>query len=89
MEMECVFVDLVLKCFVMEFGDEVIEIEVCFWFNDLENGVLNVFFVVMLNIWDKFKEVGIDILLCYEDILIILGLILKVEMVMLLNDDSD
>ncbi|MEM9054462.1 MAG: mechanosensitive ion channel domain-containing protein [Pseudomonadota bacterium] len=69
------------KCLVMEFGDEAIEIEVRFWINDPENGVSNVSSAVMLNIWDKFKEVGIDIPLRHEDVLITPGSTLKVEMV--------
>ncbi|MEM7327207.1 MAG: mechanosensitive ion channel domain-containing protein [Pseudomonadota bacterium] len=69
------------KCLVMEFGDEAIEIEVRFWINDPENGVSNVSSAVMLNIWDKFREAGIDIPLRHEDILITPGSTLKVEMV--------
>lgn len=69
------------KCLVMEFGDEAIEIEVRFWIDDPENGVSNVSSAVMLNIWDKFREAGIDIPLRHEDILITPGSTLKVEMV--------
>ncbi len=69
------------KCLVMEFGDEAIEIEVRFWINDPENGVSNVSSAVMLNIWDKFREAGIDIPLRHEDVLITPGSTLKVEMV--------
>ena len=35
----------------------------------------------MLNIWDKFREAGIDIPLRHEDVLITPGSTLKVEMV--------
>jgi len=76
------------KCLVMEFGDEAVEIEVRFWINDPENGVSNVSSAVMLNIWDKFKEAGIDIPLRHEDILITPGSTLKVEMVKA-NEDED
>ncbi|MFN3213518.1 MAG: mechanosensitive ion channel family protein [Henriciella sp.] len=69
------------KCLVMEFGDEAIEIEIRFWINDPENGVSNVSSAVMLNIWDKFTEAGIDIPLRHEDVLITPGSTLKVEMV--------
>lgn len=68
-------------CLVMEFGDEAIELEARFWINDPENGVSNVSSHVLLNIWDKFKEVGIDIPLRHEDVLITPGSTLKVEMV--------
>lgn len=69
------------KCLVMEFGDEAIELEARFWINDPQNGVSNVSSEVMLNIWDKFKEVGIDIPLRHEDVLITPGSTIKVEMV--------
>lgn len=76
------------KCLVMEFGDEAIEIEVRFWINDPENGVSNVSSAVMLNIWDKFKEAGIDIPLRHEDVLITPGSTLKVEMVKQSKDEE-
>jgi len=76
------------KCLVMEFGDEAIEIEVRFWINDPENGVSNVSSAVMLNIWDKFKEAGIDIPLRHEDVLITPGSTLKVEMVKQSKDED-
>ncbi|MEM9054415.1 MAG: mechanosensitive ion channel domain-containing protein, partial [Pseudomonadota bacterium] len=74
-------------CLVMEFGDEAIELEARFWINDPENGVSNVSSHVLLNIWDKFKEVGIDIPLRHEDVLITPGSTLKVEMIK--ADDKD
>ena len=76
------------KCLVMEFGDEAIEIEVRFWINDPENGVSNVSSAVMLNIWDKFTEAGIDIPLRHEDVLITPGSTLKVEMVKASKDED-
>jgi small-conductance mechanosensitive channel len=76
------------KCLVMEFGDEAIEIEVRFWINDPENGVSNVSSAVMLNIWDKFKEAGIDIPLRHEDVMITPGSTLKVEMVKQSKDED-
>lgn len=77
------------KCLVMEFGDEAIELEARFWINDPENGVSNVSSAVMLNIWDKFKEVGIDIPLRHEDVLITPGSTIKVEMVPTKSDSED
>lgn len=76
------------KCLVMEFGDEAIEIEVRFWINDPENGVSNVSSEVMLNIWDKFRDAGIDIPLRHEDVLITPGSTLKVEMVKATKDED-
>lgn len=68
------------KCLVMEFGDEAIELEVRFWINDPENGVSNVSSEVLLNVWDRFKEHGIDIPLRHEDVLITPGSTIKVEL---------
>ena len=76
------------KCLVMEFGDEAIELEVRFWINDPENGVSNVSSEVLLNVWDRFKEHGIDIPLRHEDVLITPGSTLKVEMVRARKDDD-
>lgn len=76
------------KCLVMEFGDEAIEIEIRFWINDPENGVSNVSSAVMLNIWDRFTEAGIDIPLRHEDVLITPGSTLKVEMVKASKDED-
>ena len=67
-------------CLVMAFGDEAIELEVRFWISDPQNGVSNISSKVLLNIWDKFREAGIDIPLRHQDILIAPGSALKVEM---------
>ena len=69
------------KCLVMEFGDEAVEIEARFWIDDPQNGVNNVGSEVMMNVWDRFGEHGIDIPLRHEDVLITPGSTLKVEMV--------
>ena len=69
------------KCLVMEFGDEAVELEARFWIDDPQNGINNVGSDVMLSVWDKFKEAGIDIPLRHEDVLITPGSTLKVEMV--------
>ena len=69
------------KCLVMEFGEEAVEIEARFWIDDPQNGVNNVASEVMLSVWDKFTEAGIDIPLRHEDVLITPGSTLKVEMV--------
>ncbi|MBB33893.1 MAG: mechanosensitive ion channel protein MscS [Hirschia sp.] len=79
-------IDRVLKdpkpnCLVMEFGDEAVELEVRFWISDPQNGVSNVGSDVMLAIWDRFKEHGIDIPLRQEEILIQPGSTLQVKMV--------
>lgn len=68
-------------CLVVEFGDEAIELEARFWIDDPENGVANIASQVMLNIWDRFQEAGIDIPLRHQDVLITPGSTLQVEMV--------
>ncbi len=78
---ERVLTDPAPKCLVMEFGDEAVELECRFWINDPQNGVNNIGSEVMLSVWDKFKEAGIDIPLRHEDVLIQPGSTLKVEMV--------
>lgn len=69
------------RCLVMEFGDEAIELEVRFWVDDPHNGVNNVGSDVMLAVWDKFRENGIDIPMRHQDVLITDGSTLKVEMI--------
>ncbi|MEM7766400.1 MAG: mechanosensitive ion channel domain-containing protein [Pseudomonadota bacterium] len=76
-----VLADPAPKCLVMEFGDEAVEIEARFWIEDPQNGVNNVGSEVMLTVWDRFKDHGIDIPLRHEDVLITPGSTLKVEMV--------
>ena len=69
------------KALVMEFGEEAVEIEARFWIEDAHNGINNVSSDVMLNVWDKFKENGIDIPLRREEILIEPGSVIDVRMV--------
>jgi len=45
---------------VISFGDNGVELELRFWINDPENGVTNVSSEVMLSIWDRFHEEGIE-----------------------------
>ena len=45
---------------VLGFGDSGVELQLRFWINDPENGVTNVSSEVMLFIWDKFQEEGIE-----------------------------
>ena len=78
-------IDRVLKdpkpnCLVMEFGDEAVELEIRFWISDPHNGVNNVGSDVMLSVWDRFKDHGIDIPLRQEEILIQPGSTINVKM---------
>ena len=73
---------------LMGFGDSSVDFEIRFWINDPENGVSNVSSAVLLNIWDRFTEAGIDIPLRHEDVLITPGSTLKVEMVKAAKDED-
>ena len=48
-------------CHVKGFGDSSIDFVLRFWINDPQNGVTNVKGQVLLALWDKFKEHGIEI----------------------------
>lgn len=48
-------------CLLTGFGDNAVDLELRFWINDPSQGVGNVKSAVLLNVWDKFKEQGIEI----------------------------
>ncbi len=59
-------VDRVLKepgarCLLIEFGDNSLNLQIRFWIADAHNGIQNVKSAVLLNIWHKFKESGVEI----------------------------
>jgi small-conductance mechanosensitive channel len=47
-------------CNLKSFGDNAVELELRFWIHDPMNGVSNVKSEVLLHIWDRFHEHGID-----------------------------
>src|SRR5215475_137472 len=47
-------------CFLKEFGDSAINLELRFWIQDPVNGTANVRSEVMLRIWDLYREHGIE-----------------------------
>lgn len=49
------------KCLLVEFGDNSLNLQLRFWIADAHNGVQNVKSAVLLLIWDKFREAGIEI----------------------------
>lgn len=49
------------KCLLTGFGDNSVDLEVRFWLSDPENGVSNVSSEVLLGVWDRFHEAGIEI----------------------------
>lgn len=48
-------------CHMQEFGDSSVNLEIRFWIDDPMNGRANVISPLLLNIWDKFHEHGIEI----------------------------
>lgn len=48
-------------CHVTDFGDSSVNLEIRGWINDPVNGIGNVKSAVLLRVWDKFHEHGIDI----------------------------
>lgn len=49
------------NCLIMNFGDSSVDLEERFWINDPMNGCGNIKSEIMLKIWDKFHENGIEI----------------------------
>ena len=49
------------KCLLLEFGDNAIKLQTRFWIADAQNGVQNVKSEVLLGIWEKFRQEGIEI----------------------------
>ena len=48
-------------CLVKGFGDSSVDLEARIWIEDPQNGIANVKSAVLLRIWDKFHENGIEI----------------------------
>jgi len=55
-------------CLLTGFGDSSVDLELRFWINDPNMGVANVRSFVLLKIWDRFKEEGIEIPFPQRDI---------------------
>lgn len=59
-------VDRVLKspapiCNLVEFGDSSVKFDLRFWINDPASGIANVKSAVMLSLWEKLHEAGVEI----------------------------
>ncbi len=48
------------NCLVRSFGDSAIDLELRAWISDPANGVANITSLLLLDIWDSFKENGIE-----------------------------
>ena len=49
------------RCLVMGFGDNSVNLQLRFWIDDPSNGVGNIRSKVLLAVWDRFQEEGIEI----------------------------
>jgi small-conductance mechanosensitive channel len=56
------------KCFLIEFGDSTVNLQLRVWINDPQNGIANVKNAVLLMIWDLFHENGIEIAFPQRDL---------------------
>ncbi|MBU2548781.1 MAG: mechanosensitive ion channel [Proteobacteria bacterium] len=48
-------------CHLKGFGDSSVDLELRFWIDDPQNGISNVKSLILLEIWDRFQEAGIEI----------------------------
>lgn len=55
-------------CLVKGFGDSAVDLEIRIWIRDPQNGVSNVKSQVLLGVWDRFHEHGIEIPFPQRDI---------------------
>jgi small-conductance mechanosensitive channel len=60
-EVERVITKPASVCLLKGFGDSSVDLELRIWINDPQNGVSNVKSQVLLRVWDKFHEHGIEI----------------------------
>lgn len=56
------------NCLLRGFGDSSVDLEIRFWITDPSGGVSNVRSDVLLNVWDAFRENGIEIPFPQRDI---------------------
>jgi len=49
------------RCLLIGFGDSSVDLEIRLWIGDAHHGVRNVSSDVLLNVWDRFHENGIEI----------------------------
>jgi len=61
------------KCLLIGFGDSAIDLQLRFWIEDPNNGTRNITSELLLGIWDRFREEGIQIPFPQRDLHIISG----------------
>lgn len=67
------------KCHIKDFGDNGIKLELRFWIPDPSNGVTNIKSMVYREIWDRFREHGIEIPYPQRELHLRSGLPLEVD----------
>jgi small-conductance mechanosensitive channel len=67
-ETERVLKDPKPVCFIIGFGDSSVDLQLRFWINDPKNGTSNVRGAILLRLWDKLHEQGIEIPLPQRDL---------------------
>lgn len=55
-------------CRLIGFGDSSVDLELRFWIEDPQNGTVNVTSTILLGIWDRFQEHGIEIPFPQQDV---------------------
>jgi small-conductance mechanosensitive channel len=56
------------KCFVSEFGDSTVKLQLLVWIDDPKNGMANVKDAILLAVWDSFHANGIKIAFPQRDL---------------------
>jgi len=56
------------KCFVLEYGDSTVNLELLVWIDDPKNGILNIKDAVLMAVWDSFHANGITIAFPQRDL---------------------
>jgi small-conductance mechanosensitive channel len=49
------------SCLLMGFGDNSVDLQLRLWIRDPENGITNIKSQVLLGVWERFREHGIDL----------------------------
>jgi small-conductance mechanosensitive channel len=56
------------KCFVLEYGDSTVNLDLLVWIDDPKNGILNVKDAVLMAVWESFHANGITIAFPQHDL---------------------
>ena len=49
------------RCLLIGFGDSSVDLQIRLWIGDADQGIRNVSSEILLNVWDRFRENGIEI----------------------------